>query len=102
MVAFIKNDVNTQYSSENKRIETVTCSKQQPSNQKYITRQPECSSAAEIEQINDQLTNSARYNKTRTMTCPKQLTHRKYKGDKTSAADMKQISTWLANKAGNK
>ena len=28
MVAFIKNDVNTQYSSENKRIETVTCSKQ--------------------------------------------------------------------------
>ena len=34
-----------------------------------------------------------------------QLTHHKFKGDKTGdtcAADMKQISIWLANKAGNK
>ena len=39
--------------------------------------------------------------------CPvqSQPTHRKDKGDKTSdtcAADMKQISIWLANKAHNK
>ena len=27
MATFIKNDVNTQYSNENKRFETVTCSK---------------------------------------------------------------------------
>ena len=34
-----------------------------------------------------------------------QSTHRKCKGDKTSdkwAADMKQVSIWLANKARNK
>ena len=34
-----------------------------------------------------------------------QSTHRKCKGDKTCdicAADMKQISVWLANKVGNK
>ena len=39
------------------------------------------------------------------MTCSKQATHRKCKegetGD-TCASDMKQISIWLANKAGNK
>ena len=38
------------------------------------------------------------------MTCSNQPTLRTYKGDEngdTCAADMKQISIWLANKAGN-
>ena len=77
----------------------VTCSnQQQPLNPNYAARQPQFTSAADIEEINVQLRNSGRYNKTETMTCSKQLTHRKCKGEKngdTCAADIKQISICL-------
>ena len=51
-----------------------------------------------MEQINVQINNSAGNNENETMTCSESS-----KGDRTGdtcATDMKQISIWLANKAG--
>ena len=61
--------------------------------------------AADIEQINVQLTTVVETVKLKQYPVQSQPTHRKCKGDRTSgtcATNMKQISIWLANKAGNK
>ena len=49
---------------KNKRIETVNCSKSAAIEPELYCKKLQCTSAADIVQINVQLTNSARYNKT--------------------------------------